>query len=467
MKLNILNNEYHFKPQDIQRYQINEQDNNDFSKGQSTYPQDKVDVSSIAKCVIQSIDNRQVELTYSIALKKVSAEIINKDRSRIEVKNENLPKELRGITCPKVFDAFLKNTYAKVNPLGNGEYKLDIHHKLLGGGKDDPEGSMTPRTQGKRLELKNNFCQEFQQKHVKSLKDSITQVNKGYNPFINKALEKTEKTILALKEGILFVQDYQQNIRSKDLQNFNFQSLEIKKGSPITKRFGMYPDALAHLIGTEVKKNQLHELEKLLFIEAHEHLKLQLSAEKYINVDNYEYPNNVVLVDIFVRENEKIKEYLDSGNPETHTIALWKKTDTEYLLIDPSKVDFSKDLAQDIGKLLSISIKIHTPTGNILYGTGGKDTLYNELKSTPIGEHKHRDCVDIATKVGFEINELETDYNITKLDEIERAMNLQISNQKKVATFLTNTTDGQPNRASQSSNPTIRYSNRQTLELMK
>ena len=130
-------------------------------------------------------------------------------------------------------------------------------------------------------------------------------------------------------------------------------------------------------------------------------------------------------------------------------------------------MDFSKDLAQEIGKILSISIKVHSPTGNILYGTGGKDTSYNELKSISIGEHKHRDCVDIATKVGFEINELQTDDNITKLDEVERAMNLQISNQKKVATFLTNTNDGQPIRASQSSDPIIRYNNRQTLELMK
>jgi hypothetical protein len=167
MKLNILNNEYHFKPQDIQRYQINEQDNNNFSKSQSTYPQDKVDVSSIAKSVIQSIYNRQVELTYSIALKKVSAEIINKDRSIIQIKNENLPKELREISCPKVFDAFLKNTYAKVNTLGNGEHKLDINHRLLGGmlkaKKSYESGSITPTTQPSsqpnltpRLKLKKN-----------------------------------------------------------------------------------------------------------------------------------------------------------------------------------------------------------------------------------------------------------------------------------------------------------------------
>jgi tetratricopeptide (TPR) repeat protein len=153
MKLNILSNKYHFNPQDIQRYQINEQDNNNFSKSQSTYPQDKVDVSSISKCVIQSIDNRQVELTYSIALKKVSAEIINKDRSIIQIKNENLPKELREISCPKVFDAFLKNTYAKVSPLGNGEHKLDINQRLLGGmikaKKSYESGSITPTTQGK------------------------------------------------------------------------------------------------------------------------------------------------------------------------------------------------------------------------------------------------------------------------------------------------------------------------------
>jgi hypothetical protein len=460
MKLNIINRENQTRPLNIQRYYVNKQ-------SKSIYPQDKIDVPNIAKQVIHSVNDKQVELTYSLSLKKVFAEIINKDGSKIEVKNENLPKDLREINSPEVFSRFFKNTYAKVRIMSDGEYKFDINHKLLGGGKDDPEGSMTPRTQGKRTELKNDFSEEFQQKHVQSLKDSIAQVNKGYNPFINKALDKTEKTILALKEGISFIQDYQQNTRSKDLQHFEIKTTEIQKGSPIVKRFGIYPAALAHLIGTEAKKIKLHEIECNLIINANEHLKLQQSAENCIKIDNDTYSNNVVLVDIFVRDNEKIKEYQDSGTPETHTIALWKKTDAEYLLIDPSKVDFSKDLAQDIGKLLSISIKVHSPTGNILYGTGGKDTSYNELKSTPIGDHKHRDCVDIATKIGFEINELQVNDNITKLEEIERAMNLQISNQKKVATFLTNTSDGQPNRASQSSNPLIRYNNRQVLELMK
>jgi len=183
------------------------------------------------------------------------------------------------------------------------------------------------------------------------------------------------------------------------------------------------------------------------------------------------YPNNIVLVDIFVRtDDNKIKKDHTSDAPETHTIALWKKSENEILLIDPSKVDFSKDLLGAINVVAAraqLTAKIHSPSGGILYGTGGKDTGYNELLSTSISEHKHRDCVDIAVKIGFELNELQLDDNISSLEQITRAMDLQISNQKAVATYLTNTNNGQPNRASQSSDLKIRHSNRQMLELLK
>ena len=467
MKLNNVNNEYQLRSQDTQRCHANEQHhNNDSLKSKSIYPQDRIDLSTVTKQSIQSTDRTQVELTYSLPLKKVSAEIINKDGVRIEIKNENLPKELQKINSPEVFNLFLKNTYAKVTSLSDGEYKLDVNHRLLGGVKDDPEGSMTPRTQGgKEFNITSGYTDEFCKQNLEKLlkeKETLTSIIEP-TTFVRKCVKETEKALEALKIGVIFKQVYQQNIRKKDLTNF----VDLTDKKPKVIRYGINPSALGIVVEQPFNKKIVHPIEKDLLQLAGEYLNKVPNAESVLNKESKLYPNNVVLVDIFVRDNEKIKEYQDSGYPETHTVALWKKTDTEYLLIDPSKVDFSKDLAQEIGKILSISIKVHSPTGNILYGTGGKDTSYNELKSISIGEHKHRDCVDIATKVGFEINELQTDDNITKLDEVERAMNLQISNQKKVATFLTNTNDGQPIRASQSSDPIIRYNNRPTLELMK
>ena len=117
MKLNIINRENQTRPLNIQRYYVNKQ-------SKSIYPQDKIDVPNIAKQVIHSVNDKQVELTYSLSLKKISAEIINKDGSKIEVKNENLPKDLREINSPEVFSRFFKNTYAKVGIMSDGEYQL-------------------------------------------------------------------------------------------------------------------------------------------------------------------------------------------------------------------------------------------------------------------------------------------------------------------------------------------------------
>ena len=135
----IIESRYNLAPQDIYQQRMIQQDETKLSeklqnnKNSCVFSEDKIDITSIAKQVIQSVDNRQVELTYSIPLKKISADIINKDGSRIGVKNENLPKELKEISDPEMFSGFLKNTYSKIITLSDGEYKLYINHKLLGG----------------------------------------------------------------------------------------------------------------------------------------------------------------------------------------------------------------------------------------------------------------------------------------------------------------------------------------------
>ena len=138
----IIESRYNLTPQDIYQQTIIQQDKTKLSeelqnnKNSCVFPKDNIDITGIAKQVIQSIDNRQVEITYSIPLKKISADIINKDGSRIEVKNKNLPKELGEISDPEVFSIFLKNTYAQVSMLSDGDYKFYINHKLLGGSQE-------------------------------------------------------------------------------------------------------------------------------------------------------------------------------------------------------------------------------------------------------------------------------------------------------------------------------------------
>lgn len=138
----IIESSYILARQAIDKRRIVEQDETKLSKelqnneNSCIFPKDKIDIADIAKQVIQSTDDRQVELTYSIPLKRISADIINKDGSRIEVKNENLPKELKEISDPKLFFTFLRNTYAKITELSDGDYKFYINHKLLGGNKE-------------------------------------------------------------------------------------------------------------------------------------------------------------------------------------------------------------------------------------------------------------------------------------------------------------------------------------------
>jgi len=138
----IIESSYILARQAIDKRRIIEQDETKLSKelqnneNSCIFPKDKIDIADITKQLIQSTDDRQVELTYSNPLKRISADIINKDGSRIEVKNENLPKELKEISDPKLFFTFLRNTYAKITELSDGEYKLYINHKLLGGSQE-------------------------------------------------------------------------------------------------------------------------------------------------------------------------------------------------------------------------------------------------------------------------------------------------------------------------------------------
>lgn len=81
----IIESRYNLTPQDIYQQTIIQQDKTKLSqelqnnKNSCVFPKDNIDITGIAKQVIQSIDNRQVEITYSIPLKKISADIINKD----------------------------------------------------------------------------------------------------------------------------------------------------------------------------------------------------------------------------------------------------------------------------------------------------------------------------------------------------------------------------------------------------
>ena len=109
MKLNVVDTGYNLRPQEVYKNRGTEQVSNNFLRDNSSiYPKDKVDITGIAKHIMQSVNGRQVELTYSLYKQKVSAEIINENGEKIAIKNENLPNELKEISSPEIFSAFLQ-----------------------------------------------------------------------------------------------------------------------------------------------------------------------------------------------------------------------------------------------------------------------------------------------------------------------------------------------------------------------
>lgn len=405
----------------------------------------------------------KIELTFndqSPFNQKVRAQVLPNDV--IDV----LPLELAGINDEQQFVSYCK--FACINTrISGGQRVASVYH-------DKPSGSITPRSEGGIQYLTGVEAPDTEQFRTQTLQGleneigAVVQLNiNNKSSFLTQYLEKTDKVINTLANGIAFKKEYQQSIRLKDLSYTPNQPID----KPKVTRFGINPDALSMLVGQDLDPKNLHPIEKELFKQAFETLSGTTSGEELVRNPANAYPNNVVLVDIFVRKDGKIKKDDASESPETHTVALWKKTDTKLLLIDPSKVDYSKELLADLKRLTfgggnnTYDIQIHQPPKGILYGTGGKETGYSDLLSVSIEKHKYRDCIDVAVKIGFELNELQICENPLSLEEVEAALNLQISNQKDVATYLS--TSGLPNRASLSTDIAIRHYNRQLLENSK
>lgn len=107
---------------------------------------------------------------------------------------------------------------------------------------------------------------------------------------------------------------------------------------------------------------------------------------------------------------------------------------------------------------------MHAPQGKVLYGPSRKKVGYSETLSTKIEDHLYRDSTDVAVKITLYLNELQLEGNILTIYALEEAINLQISNQKNMATYLTKDTDGKPIIDSLSTDYTTRNMNIKTLE---
>ncbi len=102
------------------------------------------DTNNSTRCFSVDIDT-QIKITFN---KEIQAFLI-KDNQKLEIKKENVPKDLLKINTPELFDAFLTDAYVKL--LSNdSNIKININQRLKGGGlgTDDNNRGVEEYTKG-------------------------------------------------------------------------------------------------------------------------------------------------------------------------------------------------------------------------------------------------------------------------------------------------------------------------------
>jgi hypothetical protein len=330
-------------------------------------------------------------------------------------------------------------------------------------------GSITPKTTTRKLVLDEVKLSEHAEKFTKLYEPVIKQKAVENIEKLNNSVKQNQEKLEPLEKliklevnqseshktytkNLTFAKDEiksgEENIKLienskligiKEFKGFGFKTIyqenihdakEVKADTPAVLRYGLDTEnqALNSIIGNYVEKGVLHPYEEALFIEALNYLKEVESAESYMKTEGKGYyPNNVVLVDIFDRSSG----FINKGYSQTHTIALWKKKADEIILIDPSKISYSDHICVNLGKLLNIKVNSCNVPEGVIYGSMGKETGYSEYN---IVSPKPRDCIDIAVKVAFELNEQQVLHNSLE-DALNNTMK-QISNQKVLAPHM-------------------------------
>jgi hypothetical protein len=114
----------------------------------------------------------------------------------------------------------------------------------------------------------------------------------------------------------------------------------------------------------------------------------------------------VALVDIFPREssnkNQIVVGGINTNKLDVHTVLLYKTATNQILVIDPNNPMFSSHLSKyDNGSVIQT-----------LCTTDQKYKIYSrpEKSETGFGQEKFRDCIDLAVKLAFLLNQDQTPY---------------------------------------------------------
>ena len=342
------------------------------------------------------------------------------------------------------------SSFSSVDP-SKGEIHESLHELKSPEHDYCKSGSITPSTQGRGkfnpIDLKQALI-DLQKTRTDLIaseesEEKITKIMHSYRAELELSHIKAESE----KGQLFFTIEYRENIGSGEPQ-----------GS-LVKRFGINPKAVEKAAHYGIAGNVLHFAEKKILDYALQELESKPSAEES---EGGVFAHNVVVVDIFAREGGRVKVEAKTNLPETHAIVLWKKSGREIVLIDPNKCDFSQHIANALN-LLHDEDKFSVaeiPKG-VIYSSG--ELGHSEYAdSTP----KSRDCIDIAIKMAFEINEQQYRIPFTNREEyiaqIIKRVYEQISNKSNLNKAVT-LMDGTFIRQLQSTQREIRESANKVL----
>ena len=305
---------------------------------------------------------------------------------------------------------------------------------FLSEGSAPPSGSITPYSEGGPQQTVIFNIDERLSAVVTRLERMTAEVDIGKAK--DKTVEEEPGTEVELPASELNNQELR-HITAPEEAIFD-QIFQV--GGLSIKRFGMNPAAIQGAANYEIAADRLHAIEAHLLGKALEELQDKKSAQ---NAGKSEYANNVVLIDIFAREKTKTVIRADEMHPiypETHTVALWKKTDDVAVLIDPNNRKFSDHFERDgVPKIMMTS----GLPGNSLYNRGSISSAYSKYD---VQQPAARDCIDLAVKIGLELNVQqlkETDVKVMEAKTYQMLTN-QFRVNKKLGRRLNNTVMREP-----------------------
>jgi hypothetical protein len=286
----------------------------------------------------------------------------------------------------------------------------EIHESLYTLASDEycTSGSITPDTQGNVNSI--IYSEEELRALVIRLQNVIKEQAEKLGSDEENLVELMDysRTLLEIKHikhsNFIFEINYQKNINPT--LSATSESLGPPVG-PLVTRFGINPIALQKVATDEaygISFDRLHFVEEEVLARAIEKLNnISLPSE----FAEGEFAHNTVVVDILVRENGSLKMMAGKAIHETHAVVLWKPIKDRIFLIDPSKREYSEHIAKILNSKSGEKAGVSVPKIKeaIIYATQGKDPGPPSKDSD--ADPMPRDCIDIAVKLAFEINEQE------------------------------------------------------------